>query len=83
MTRLGEISKKMRKFHYLEEESDMVLIHVCIAESLELVGFLSDSSSRGLGSRCRGDGDKLPRVWLLLTEMKRCEGTQCYKRHCL
>lgn len=71
MTRLGEISKNMRKFLYLEEESDMVLIRVCIAESLELVAFLSDSSSRGLGSSWRGDGDKLPRVWLLLTDQRR------------
>lgn len=53
MTRLGEISKNMRKFLYLEEESDMVLIHVCIVDSLELVVFLSDSSSRALGTRWR------------------------------
>lgn len=73
MTRHGEISKNMRKFLYLEEESDKILIHVCIAESesLELVVFLSDSSSRALGSRWRGDGDKLPRVWLLLTKQWR------------
>lgn len=71
MTRLGEISKNMRKFLYLEEESDMVLIRVCIAESLELVALLSDSSSRGLGSSWRGDGDKLPQVWLLLTDQWR------------
>lgn len=48
MTRLGEISKKMRKFLYLEEESDIVLIHVCIYEWLELVVFLSAYSSRAL-----------------------------------
>lgn len=61
----------MRKFLYLEEESDIVLIYVCIAESLELVVFLSDSSSRALGNRWRGDGDKLPRTWLLLTDQWR------------
>lgn len=38
----------MRKFLYLEEESDIVLIHVCIFVSLELVVFLSASSSRAL-----------------------------------
>lgn len=58
----------MRKFLYVEEKSDIVLIHVCIAESQELVVFLSDNSSRALGIKWRGDGDKLLWVWLLLTE---------------
>lgn len=40
MTRLGEISKNMRKFLYLEEESDIVLIRVYVFESLVLVVFL-------------------------------------------
>lgn len=42
MTRLGETEKKNQRNHiYPEEMSAVVLIHVCIAESLELADFLS------------------------------------------
>lgn len=42
MTRLGETGKKknQRNHIYPEEMSGVVLIHVCLAESLELADFV-------------------------------------------
>lgn len=67
MTRLGETSKKLRSFLCLEEKANVVLIHDLIVELLGLVDFLSDNSSRVLGSRWKGNGEKRPWAWFFLT----------------
>lgn len=73
---LEKLQKTLRNFRYLEEESDVIPIHVCIVESLELVGFLGDSSSRALGSRWKGDGENWPWAWLLTDQWRRGDGKE-------